>query len=163
MEEKKSESVEKAQGSKKECACKCSCIGKNIVCYLCLTLIGLLICILSACKVLPLWCLIIGVVICAPQSFLIRRLDRDAKIKAISRDAGEKAGNATFKASVFLLACWALCEYIAKAYSSATVLLLAVCALLTLYWIAYLLIKAGYEKAEKGNAEKAEENTEKKD
>ena len=44
--------------------------------HLCLTLLGLIICALSACKALPLWVLIIGVAICAPQSFLIRKLDK---------------------------------------------------------------------------------------
>ena len=163
--EEKKESKEECAKDGKKCGCKsriCPC--RSIAFYLCLTLLGLIICALSACKVLPLWVLIIGVAICAPQSFLIRKLDKDEKLKAISRDAGEKAGNATFKASVFLLACWSLCEYVAKAYSNATVLLLAVCALLALYWISYLLIKSGYEKKEKtGGEDKAEEKEEKKD
>lgn len=153
MEEEKKE-------EKKKCGCVCS-LQKNVLCYLCMTLVGLVICILAACKVLPLWCLIIGICICAPQSFLLRRLDKDESVRAVSRDAGEKAGNATFKASVLLLACWSLCEYVAKAYSSATILLLAAAMLLTLYQIAYLLIKTGSAKKETKEDQKDTEKTEK--
>lgn len=156
-DEKNTEKPNVAEKEEKKGSCgKCYPLGEKVCCYLGLTVLGLVLCILSVFHIFPLYVLVIGACICAPQPFLMRRVDEDEELRAITRDADEKAAAATFKAAVFLMAMSSLVLYIAKAYTPATVLLSSVCILLVLYWISYLLIKSGHGKEKKEETAKKE-------